>query len=336
MTENALFASPERIMATLSGFQETAILKGAIELGVFTEIAGGFDAAPALAAQCKADPHGIETLCNSLTVMGFLEKSGDRYRLTPDSALFLNRNSPAYLGDMTRFLLAPEMVGGWSDIAATVRRGGPDGLANVAPEHPIWIEFAKGMGPFVTMTARMLAGIVVAGGAPRQILDVAAGHGLFGIEIARAEPDARVIALDWPKVLEVARDNAAAAGVADRWTALPGSAFDVPFGTGYDLVLLTNFLHHFDRATCEDLLRKAHAALAPGGRVATLEFVPNEDGVSPAFAARFGMVMLTSTPKGRAYRYSELKAMHEAAGLSSCELVDLAPTPQRLVIARRS
>jgi SAM-dependent methyltransferase len=126
-----------------------------------------------------------------------------------------------------------------------------------------------------------------------------------------------------------------AAGIGNRWTGLSGSAFDVPFGTGYDLVLLTNFLHHFDPATCEGLLRKTRDALAPGGRVATLEFIPNEDGVSPPVAALFGMVMLTSTPKGRAYRYSELEAMHRAAGFENCELVELPPTPQRLVIARR-
>lgn len=327
--------SPERIMAMLTAFQQTAILKGAIDLGVFTEIAAGFNSAPALAARCKADDHGVESLCDSLTVMGLLEKAGSNYQLAADAAIFLDKRSPAYVGGMTGFLLAPEMMLNWSDIAAVVRRGGPEGLANVAPEHPLWIEFAKGMGSFVALTAKTLANLVIADGAPRTVLDVAAGHGLFGIEIAKVAPESRITALDWPKVLEVARDNANAAGVRDRWAALPGSAFDVPFGAGYDVVLLTNFLHHFDPATCEGLLRKSHDALAPGGRVATLEFIPNEDGVSPPFAAMFGMVMLTSTPKGRAYRYRELEAMHRAAGFESCELVELPPTPQRLVIARR-
>jgi ubiquinone/menaquinone biosynthesis C-methylase UbiE len=173
------------------------------------------------------------------------------------------------------------------------------------------------------------------GGAPRSVLDVAAGHGLFGIEIAKTAPGSRIVALDWPKVLDVARDNANSAGVVDRWTALPGSAFDVPFGTGRDVVLLTNFLHHFDPATCETVLRKSFDSLAPGGRVVTLEFVPNEDGVSPPFAAMFGMVMLISTPKGRAYRYRELEAMHRAAGFEGCELIELPPTPQRVVVARK-
>jgi len=328
--------SPDRIMAMLNGFQQTAILKGAIELGIFSEIAAGHDSVAALAEQCRADTRALAALCDGLTVMGLLEKSVGAYRLSPDAAAFLDRRSPAYMGGMTAFLLAPEMLAEWSDVAAVVRRGGPDGQANIAPEHPIWIEFARGMGTFATPMAKMLAGLVMQSGTPKRILDIAAGHGLYGIEMAKAAPDSRVVALDWPKVLEVARDNVQAAGIADRWTALPGSAFDVPFGDGYDVILLTNFLHHFDRETCEGLLRKVHDALAPGGRVVTVEFVPNEDGVSPPFPALFGMVMLVSTPKGRAYRYSELEAMHRAAGFAQCELVELPPTPARAVIARKA
>ena len=87
---------------------------------------------------------------------------------------------------------------------------------------------------------------------------------------------------------------------------LPGSAFDVEFGGPYDVVLLTNFLHHFDKPTNVGLLKKVRAALKPGGRVATLEFVPNEDRVSPPMPAAFAMTMLTSTADGDAYTLSEL------------------------------
>jgi SAM-dependent methyltransferase len=322
-------------MAILNGFQDSAILKAGIDLGLFTAIASGVGTPAALAAQCGANEHGIEVLCDSLTVMGLLEKTDGIYRPGPDAAVFLDKSSPAYMGGMAGFLMAPEMMRNWSDVAAVVRRGGPLGLANVAPEAPIWIEFAKGMKAFAGFTARMIAERVVRDGAPTKVLDVAAGHGLFGIEIAAAAPAAHIVAQDWPLVLDVARENAAAAGVSDRWSALPGSAFDVPFGGGYDVVLLTNFLHHFDRETCEGVLRKSFDALEPGGRVVTLEFIPDDDGVSPPFAAMFSMVMLVSTPKGRAYRFAELEAMHRAAGFVDCALVELPPTPQRLVVARK-
>ena len=303
-TETDMVPSPDRIMEMLNGFQGSAMLKAGIELGLFTQIGAGTGSVVALADRCQATAHGIEALCDALTVMGLLRKSGSTYRL-------------------------------WSDVASVVRRGGPVGLANVAPEAPIWIEFAKGMGAFAGFTAKMMADLIVKDGAPAKVLDIAAGHGLFGIEIANAAPGAHIVAQDWQQVLEVARDNAAAAGVADRWSALPGSAFDVALGDGYDVVLLTNFLHHFDFETCVSMLSRCFDALAPGGRVVTLEFVPNDDGVSPPQAAMFSMVMLVSTPHGKAYRFSELAAMHEAAGLVDCELFELPPTPQRLVVARK-
>jgi len=98
---------------------------------------------------------------------------------------------------------------------------------------------------------------------PMRVLDIAAGHGLFGIEIAKQNPQAHIVAVDWARVLDVAYENACKAGVGERYERLPGSAFDVDYGGPYDAVLLTNFLHHFDVAACVGLLKKVRAALKP-------------------------------------------------------------------------
>jgi ubiquinone/menaquinone biosynthesis C-methylase UbiE len=164
-----------------------------------------------------------------------------------------------------------------------------------------------------------------------RVLDIAAGHGLFGIEVAKQNTQARIVAVDWAAVLEVAKGNAQKAGVADRYETLPGSAFDVDFGEPYDIVLLTNFLHHFDHATCVGLLKKIHAALKPGGCAATLEFVPNEDRVSPPAPAGFSLTMLTSTPSGDAYTFRELEAMYREAGFERMA-VHAVPTGPNTVV----
>ena len=117
-----------------------------------------------------------------------------------------------------------------------------------------------------------------------------------------------------------------------NFTELPGSAFDVDFGGPYDAVLLTNFLHHFDPPTCVGLLKKVHAALRPGGRAATLEFVPNEDRVSPPMSAAFSMTMLATTATGDAYTLSELTAMYTEAGFSNITGHPLPMSPQTVVI----
>jgi 2-polyprenyl-3-methyl-5-hydroxy-6-metoxy-1,4-benzoquinol methylase len=168
-----------------------------------------------------------------------------------------------------------------------------------------------------------------------KVLDIAAGHGMYGVTIAKLNPNAEIYALDWPLVLEVAKENARNAGVAERLHTLPGSAFEVDFETGYDIVLITGFLHHFDPPTIEEFLRKVHAALAPNGRAVTVEFVPNEDRVTPPAVAGFSMVMLGATHAGDAYPFSEYQQMFRNAGFHSSEHVRLPAGPQSVIISRK-
>jgi ubiquinone/menaquinone biosynthesis C-methylase UbiE len=174
----------------------------------------------------------------------------------------------------------------------------------------------------------------VAGAGPLKVLDIAAGHGIFGIAIAQRNAEARITAVDWAAVLEVAKENAEKAGVASRLHMLPGSAFDVDFGSGYDLALVTNFLHHFDVATCESFLRKVHAALKPGGRAVTLEFCPNDDRITPPTPARFAITMLMSTARGDAYTFHELESMFRNAGFAASEQ-KMLPSEQSVIISTK-
>jgi cyclopropane fatty-acyl-phospholipid synthase-like methyltransferase len=207
------------------------------------------------------------------------------------------------------------------------------GSGTVEPENPIWVEFAEKMAPMMGPMAGPLGAVVLEGhSGPMRVLDIAAGHGLFGIEIAKQNPQARVTGLDWAQVLKVAVENARKVGVGDRYDLLPGSAFEVDFGGPYDVVLLTNFLHHFDKATCVGLLQKVHAALKPGGRVATLEFVPNEDRVSPPMPAGFAMTMLATTESGDAYTLSELTAMYAEAGFKEISGRPIPMSPHTVVL----
>jgi 2-polyprenyl-3-methyl-5-hydroxy-6-metoxy-1,4-benzoquinol methylase len=184
------------------------------------------------------------------------------------------------------------------------------------------------------LPAEMLAGLV--GGdrdRPLRVLDVAAGHGLFGITLARHFAKARVTALDWANVLAVAAEHAQREGVADRLTLMPGSAFEVNWGGPYDVVLLTNFLHHFDLPTCERLAAKAYAALAPGGRALTLEFIPEADRVTPPATAGFALTMLATTAAGDTYTFAEYERMFAQAGFARSKFHPLPPTTQQAVVS---
>jgi SAM-dependent methyltransferase len=330
--------SLDAVWMLLTGYQQTAALKAGIDLDVFTAIGEGADTVPALARRCNASERGIRILCDHLAVVGLLTRGGDRYGLGATAAAFLDRRSPAFVGSATTFIASRYVTETFEHLTDAVRRGGTahPAAGSLTPEHPMWVEFARAMGPLASMTGMLLANMLdVEKAGPSKVLDVAAGHGMFGIAIARANPQAEITGLDWANVLAVARENAAAAGVAGRYRTIAGSAFEVDWGTGYDLVLLPNFLHHFDVAGCETILARAHAALRPGGRVVIPEFVPDDDRRGPAGAVSFALVMLAGTPGGDAYTFSEYSSMLARTGFADVALHELTPSPQRVVIARR-
>ena len=338
MSEQMKQPSPELFFETVNAYQRTAAIKAAVELDLFTAIGEGKEIAQALAAQCNASERGVRILCDYLVIVGFLTKEDGRYRLTQDSAIFLDRRSQGYMGGTLEFLLSPMLTGGFENLADTVRKGGTlsDEGGTVAPENPVWVKFARAMVPMMMMPAQQIAKLVNTDGNRKlKVLDIAAGHGIFGITIAQQNGAAEIVALDWPNVLEVALENARNMGVEERYSTLEGSAFDVDLGGGYDVVLLTNFLHHFDQQTCESLLRKVHSALNDAGRAVALEFVPNEDKVSPPIPAAFSMMMLGGTPAGDAYTFSELERMFRNAGFSESHLHELQATPEQLIISTK-
>lgn len=330
--------SPFLFFQIINAYQQTEALKAAIELEVFTAIAEGNTTVSQLAERCGAADKGMRVLCDYLTIMGLTTKVNDQYGLTLDSSVFLDKRSPAYLGGITGFLCNPMLVDNAKNIVGAVRRGGTlmEDEGSVTPDNPVWVTFARAMAPMMSMPAQLMAKLVDPQADKKiRVLDIAAGHGLFGIAFATNNPQAEITAVDWAAVLKVAKENAENAGVSDRYSTLAGSAFDVDFGTGYDLVLLTNFLHHFDPATNESLLKKVHGALADGGRAITLEFVPNDDRVTPQETAGFSLIMLISTPSGDAYTFKELESMASNAGFSHSTLHQLPPTVQQVVISEK-
>ncbi len=327
--------NPGAVFETLNAHQRTAALRAAIEIDLFRALGEAPAEASALAARCGASERGVRILCDYLTTLGFVGKEGVTYRHTPTSATFLDPRSPASMASAVRLLGHPDIARPWERLTEIVRTGRTvlPGEGTVEPDNPVWIEFAKSMVPVIAPALAPMASAVLAHRAgPIRVLDIAAGHGLFGIEIARQNPAAHIVALDWKAVLAVAEENARIAGVSDRVEMLAGSAFEVDFRGPYDAVLLTNFLHHFDEATCVGLLRKIRAALLPGGITATLEFVPNDDRISPAPAAQFSMMMLGTTVSGDAYTLRDLERMHVAAGFRGLAPNPIAAGPETIVV----
>jgi 2-polyprenyl-3-methyl-5-hydroxy-6-metoxy-1,4-benzoquinol methylase len=331
--------NPERIFTILNAFQQTAALKTGIELDVFSAIGSGATAAAQIAEKTNASERGVRILCDYLTIMELLTKADGHYSLTQESAVFLDRRSPACLATIAGFLGSSWHQKNVADLTAAVRKGGTTDAQghNTAPRDEVWVSFAKSMAPLTVPAANFIAQLVGApDGNPIKVLDIAAGHGNYGITIARKNPGARIVAVDWPAVLTVALENAQAAGVADRYSVQAGSAFETDLGTDYDFVLLTNIFHHFNPPTCEKLMRRVHAALKPDGKAITLEFIPNEDRVTPPIPAAFSLNMLVGTDAGDAYTLSEYEKMFANAGFGKTILQQVPNGPQQVMVTGKS
>jgi ubiquinone/menaquinone biosynthesis C-methylase UbiE len=327
--------TPDLFFDTMQAYQRTAALRAAIDLELFTAIGEGAVTLPAIAKRCASPERGVRILSDYLTVLGMLSKKGDTYQLTPESAAFLDKRSPMYLGGIMEFMVAPAIVQVFDHLTATIRRGSvTEEESSVADENPVWETFARAMVPMMMPASQAIADILKSDG-PVRVLDIAAGHGMFGIALAQRNPQTEVVAVDWAGVLKVAAENAVKMGVAARHRGVAGDAFKVDWGTGYDVALMTNFLHHFNQETCTTLLRKTAASLKTGGRVAVLEFVPNDDRVSPPMAASFALQMLGGTPGGDAYTFRELSAMLSAAGFSGTTQHPLQG-PETLIVGTKS
>jgi 2-polyprenyl-3-methyl-5-hydroxy-6-metoxy-1,4-benzoquinol methylase len=337
--KSGLPPSPAAIFEIARGYQNSYVLKTGVELDVFTAIAKGSHTAAEISKAVGASARGVRILCDALTVLGFLVKSGNSYSLTPDSAAFLDSRKQAYLGKAFQFLMHPMNMKNIERFSEAVRKGAGGGARDgLQPNDPVWVDFARGMAPMMVPAAMAIASRLkplLAGKAAPKVLDIAAGHGIFGITVAGHIRSTQIYAVDWASVLEVARENARLHSVGDRHHLIPGSAFDVEYGSGYDAVVLTNFLHHFDVATNERLLKKVANAMNPGAHLVILEFVPNEDRVSPAVQALFSVTMLSNTAAGDAYTFAELEKMCSQAGFAGAKQVALEEMPQTLVLAHR-
>src|SRR4051794_9859259 len=154
--------SPALIFETLNGYQRSAALRAAIELDVFSAIARGERTAAAIAKSSGAAERGVRILCDFLTVIGLLTKADGAYGLSPDAAVFLDRKSPAYMGGAVTFMHSPDVMGSFARLTDAVRKGGAAGSdgGTTAPNHPVWIEFARAMAPIMAMPAELLANLV--------------------------------------------------------------------------------------------------------------------------------------------------------------------------------
>lgn len=326
--------TPERLMQLAWSFAPPLIIEAAVQHGVFERLDQGPRSAAQLAAETGASIRGLTGILNVLVGLQLLDREGDRYLLTPESAAFLVSSRPGYHGMFFRHI-SEQLLPRWLQLNEIVRTGRPARHVNQEEEGAqFFAEFVESLFPVSFSAASALGehlGIPEAC-APVSVLDIGAGSGVWGIALAKQSPQVRIRAVDWPRVLEVTKKVAAQHGVADRLVTAPGEFTEADFGGGHQVATVGHILHSEGRDRSQRLLKKIWNALAPGGTIAIQEFVPNEERTGPLHTLIFAVNMLVNTDDGDTFTFAEMSAWLEEAGYVHPRLLDV-PSVSPLVLA---
>jgi ubiquinone/menaquinone biosynthesis C-methylase UbiE len=325
--------NPQRIMQLAWGYAAPLIIESAIHNGIFDTLDESPKTVEEVHAATGASARGLAAIMNALCGLELLDHDANgRYLLTPESAAFLVRSKPSFMGGLIMHT-SVQLVPKWLHLNETVKTGRPVGSVNQQDTGAEFFQhFVADIFPMSYAPAQALAAALKLGSA--RVLDLAAGSGVWGIALAQSSPQVEVTAIDWPGVLPVAKKTVARFGLEDRFTFIAGDLLSANFGSEYNVATLGHILHSEGEARSHALLKKTFEVLAPGGTIAIAEFLVNPDRKGPVTGLFFAVNMLVNTDEGNTWSFEEIAEWLKEAGFVNPRLLD-APGPSPLILATK-
>jgi hypothetical protein len=323
---------PIPILDTLFGMLKARVIMAGVRLGIFEALAAEGHTAASLAAALRLDESCLELLLRSLAFCGYLEVDGPRYTL---SALGRETMVSGATKELTGFVqwnyTQWEFV---EHLEELVRTGRGVEFHSTLTDNDAWQHYQTAMLETARFDAPVLAKRVPVRAGATRLLDLAGAHGLMGAAICRKHPPMRSTVLDLPAAISHARELARREGLTHLVDHREGDLLEDDLGTGWDVALLSNILHHFSPPEVARIMSRVHAALADDGTVAIWELErpasdkpPNHgDGVALFFR-------LTSS--AAAYSGEEYARWLSDAGFTSVKVVRPALRPSTVLVHAR-
>lgn len=325
---------PSPILQTAFGFWSSKVLLTAVEFGVFTRLGTQRMTGPELGAALGLHPRAIDDFFDALVAMKFLDREGDgpgsKYFNTPAGALYLDRNSPRYVGGILEMLNA-RLFKFWHDLPDALRTGRPQNetkhgqkgvFEELYAELPRLEQF---MGAMTGLSRINFEALAAKFDFSRYgtLCDVGGATGLLCVEVAKKHPALRCISFDLPPVEPIAKKHIAAAGLSDRVRTASGDFFRDPLPKA-DVITMGMILHDWSLEKKMHLIRSAYAALPAGGALIAVEALIDDARRENLFGLLMSLNMLIEFGEAFDYSGADFRKWCGEVGFRRFEVVHLA------------
>lgn len=324
---------PAHIMQTATAFWGSKVLLTAVELDLFSTLGEQAMTASELGERLGLHRRAWYDFFDALVALGFLERDGDgpdgRYRNTRETAAFLDKSSPTYIGGMPEMLNA-RLFGFWNHLGTALKTGKPQSEVRVHGKS-IFEELYSDtdrLGAFLSAMSGFQAGNfhALAGkfdfSKYGTVSDIGGALGLLSSIVASHHPHLSFTTFDLPPVEPLARKHIEAAGLADRIQVVSGDFFedDLPKA---DVITMGNILHDWNLEKKKVLIRKAYEALPEGGAFIAIENVIDDARRENAFGLLMSLNMLIELGDAFDYTGADFRSWCGEVGFTSFDLVPL-------------
>jgi cyclopropane fatty-acyl-phospholipid synthase-like methyltransferase len=314
------------------GVLKARMIMAGVRLGIFNALAQEPHTHQSLATTLKLDASCLEMLLRCLVFGGYLQLEGGRYSLSPLARKTMVDGAPR---EMTGFALWHYTQ--WQFIEhleALIRTGEGVDFHATMTDPEAWAHYQKAMLEIARFDAPILKKHVPVRRGATRLLDLAGSHGLLGAAIARKHKGLRSTVIDLPAAIEHARRLAEEEGHADIVEHRAGNLLTDEWGPGWDVLLLSNILHHFTPDDVRGILRRSHDALETDGTVAIWELerpAPHKKPSEGDGVALFFRLISTAA----AYSAEEYAAWLTEAGFTRVKIIRPALRPGTVLVHAR-
>lgn len=325
---------PSHIMQTATAFWASKVLLTAVELDLFTTLGDGKFSASQLGEKLGLHPRGTYDFFDALVALKFLDREGDgpegKYKSTPQTAAFLNKKSPTYIGGLPEMLNA-RLFGFWNDLGAALKTGKPQNEVKHGGK-PVFEELYSNqasLGQFLdAMTGFQAANFQILAEKfdftkYKTVSDVGGALALLSRIVAARHPHLTFTSFDLPPVVPLAQKQIKAAGMEARITAVAGDFFkdDLPKA---DVVTMGNVLHDWNLEKKKLLIRKAYDALPQGGAFIAIENLIDDARREHVFGLLMSLNMLIEFGDAFDYTGADFRGWCGEAGFKRFDIISLA------------